>query len=116
MKNSWQHLWYNSTLNREQTVQIYTECLLICLTFLKSIYRLSCSSGVCGWTELGQKLKRKRNAAVAFPLLTSMVACKGEEKEEGEEGEEGEHKEENRLAEPFSNTFEIMDEIGMLLE
>ena len=78
-----------------------------------SIYRLSCSSEVCTWTELGQKLKRKRSNAVAFPLLTSMVACKGEEKEEGEEGEQ---EEENQLAEPFSNTFEIMDEIGMLLE
>ena len=74
---------------------------------------MSCSSGVCGWTELGQKLKRKRNTAVAFPLLTSMVACKGEEKEEGGEGEQEEG---NRLAEPFSNTFETMDDIGMLLE
>ena len=42
-----------------------------------------------------------------------MVACKGEEKEEGGEGEQ---EEENQLAEPFSNTFEIMDEIGMLLK
>jgi len=75
----------------------------------KSLFRLSCSSEVCTWTELGQKLKRKRSNAVAFPLLTSMVACKGEEKEE--EGE-GEQEEENQLAEPFSNTFEIMDEIA----
>ena len=33
-----------------------------------SIYQLSCSSGLCSWTELSQQLEVERRGHVAIPL------------------------------------------------
>ena len=46
-----------------------------CPVFEKSIYKLTCSSGLCKWTTLSQKLQMGRNSFVAFPLTDSSVSC-----------------------------------------
>ena len=42
----------------------------------KYLYKLKCSSGICKWTTLKQKLKVGRSVFVAIPLKDSDFSCK----------------------------------------
>ena len=46
-----------------------------CPVFENSIYKLTCSSGLCKWITLSQKLQNGRNSHVTFPLTDSSVSC-----------------------------------------
>ena len=43
---------------------------------IDELYKLSCSVGVCTWTEMQQKLKIPRSYLTAIPIPDSMVSCK----------------------------------------
>ena len=43
--------------------------------FQKHFYRLTCSSGICKWSTMNQKLKDARSVFVAIPLKNSMASC-----------------------------------------
>ena len=55
-------------------VSIYIDMLTMHHTSLH-IYKLTCSSGLCKWTTMSQKLQMGRNSFVVFPLTDSSVSC-----------------------------------------